>query len=598
MRRAPAAAALAACLTAASLPTPAAAQTATAAKTSAAVLPARTLLHFSIPSVDDLRERYNATKGSGLLTGPETADLREKFMAQYEQASAKLESEIGVGLDDILTVAEDEFSISVSEPDDGPLALLLFIGFGEDSSTVDALTDKIQDAYKSQGGTVDTADVGGVELVNAYDPNGDVDHEAFSFNYFIADGVWVIGTNKAALESVVERWGGDSDDTLASDEQFEEMMERVTPVEGRTPALMSYIDPLELARSAAGVVNQVEPQAGQGINMALGFLPLTGLQNLVAASSATDFGDLDDGVESLGKGFVKINKPTNGLLEVFKAVDGEQAPPSWVSDDAASYQSFTWAVEDAYNAIEQTIDQFQGRGATQRQLDQIRDMPGGPGIDIKADVLDQLEGTVRTATYPNEGTTAQNLTPEDLAKIGGSQLFAVRLKRTHNLGETIGKVLENAPAEVETRDFRGTTIYEFDMDEAGVGGFAIANDHLLISTDVTVLEKVLREGGSPLAESDKFERATEDMPLDGAGLIYNDPAAQLRGPYEMARNGAFDDLLRENTDDDFPTEEVLDIVHDLPAFADIAKYFGLGAAYTSVEDDGYLLIQRTVETED
>ena len=586
----------AACLTAACLPADAFAQTATDTRTSASLFPARTTLFFSIPSVEEFRERFNETKGSGLLTGPETADLRQQFMEQYRKASQKIEEEIDLSLDQLLNVAKEEFSLGVTEPQDGPISLVLIIGVGSNTDTVDTIVGRIQDAYKSQGGSIETSNVDGVEIIQAVAADPDVPHEKFGFNYFIADGKWVIGTSVAALEAVIDRWDGDSDDTLAEEEQFTSMMERVELGRDRLPAMMSYVDPMELARSAAMAVSEADPQAGQGVNMALGFLPLTGLQNFRGISSATDFGGGE--VEGEGKTFIKIDRPTNGLLEVFKFAEGDHAPPAWVSDQVAAYASFTWAIDDAYAAIEQTVDQFQGRGATQRQLDQIRDMPGGPGLHIKDDVIDQLEGTVRTFTIPSEGTTTQNLTPEQLANIGGSQVFALKLKRTHNMGEVLAKLAESQPGQLESRDFRGTTIYEFEPanvngQAAMVGGVAIAEDHLMIATDVTMLEAVIRGGGSPLADSSAYQRAVEDMPTDAASLGFNNPGAQLKGPYEMARNGAFDDLIR-NADDDFPAEEVIAVLHDLPAFDSIVKYFGFAAGYTTIEDDGYLMYQRQV----
>lgn len=586
--------AVAAVAAAALTTTSALAQSAVAEGQTAALLPERTTLHFSIPSVADFRERFHSTTGSGLFTGPEMAELRERFMEQYEQANDKVEDELGLSINDLLGVASEHFSLAVTEPDDGVLSFVMFVGFGDDSATVDTLVEKIQDAYKEQGGEIETTESGDVEIVTCYDPNADVDHEALSFNYFIADGMWVIGTNRTALEAVVDRWEGDAD-SLADDELYREVMDKVDLGFGREPAMKAFFNPIELVQAVGATVAQVDPQAGAGINMGLGFLPLTGLQNLRCIASTTDFGGAAG--EGIAKTFVRVDRPTNGLLKVFSLQERDQTPPGWVPAEAVGYQSFTWAIDDAYAAVEGLVDQFQGRGATERFMDQIQEMPDGPGLHIKEDVLDQLDGTVVSFTIAGKGTTTE-LTPEQLASLGGSQVFAAKLKRTNNASEVLAKLAEFSKGELESRDFRGTTIYEFEANngQGGMtGGVAIANEFLLVATDIELLEGVIRGGGgNSLANTDAYKKATEGFPGEAAGLAFANPAEQLRSFYEPARNGAFDELIRQ-ADDDFPAEQVISVLRDLPAFADIQKYFGYSGSYTILEDDGVLSVRRNVE---
>lgn len=564
------------------------AQVAVAEGQTAAVLPERTYLHFSIPDIEELKTRFNATQGSGLFTGPEFEDLRERVLEQYEELNDQAEREIDLSLDDLLGVAKTHFSLAVTEPDDGVLSLVIFVGIGDDTSTVDSIVEKIQDAYKEQGADVEETEVGGVEIVNCFIPNTKPDPEAFSFNYFIADGMWVIGTNRTVLESVVDRWGGDGDN-LAGDELYREVMDKVDLGFGREAALEAFFNPIELIQAVGGTVAQVDPQTGAQINMGLGFLPLTGLQNLRCIGSKTDFGGAAG--EGMAKTFTMITQPTTGLLKIGTLREQDQTPPEWVPAEASTYQAFTWSVEDAYAAVEGLVDQFQGRGATERFMDQIAEMPDGPGLHIKDDIIDQLEGTISTFTVPNKGTTTE-LTPEDLASIGGKQVFALRLNRTHNAGEVLEKIAEAAEGELESRDFRGTTVYEFGGGGPMVGGVAVVNDNIVVATDVELLENVIRGGGgNSLANTDAFQKATEGFPQNAAALVYADPAEQIRAIYEPARNGAFDDLIKQ-ADDNVPVDLIISVLRDLPAFADIEKYFGYSAGYTVIEDDGYLGVRK------
>ena len=176
--------------------------TASGVAPSASVLPEDTYFLMTVPDAETFSERFGQTRGSGLYTGSETEALREKFLAFWQQANAAAQGQLGFTADDILANAKGELAFAVAQAD-GKLGGLLFIGF-EDENIVDSLVEQVEAAYEGQGGEITRASVEGVEISTAAVPDGEVDPELLSMNYFVADNKWVIGTNRAVLEKVVE----------------------------------------------------------------------------------------------------------------------------------------------------------------------------------------------------------------------------------------------------------------------------------------------------------------------------------------------------------------------------------------------------------
>ena len=181
------------------------------------------------------------------------------------------------------------------------------------------------------------------------------------------------------------------------------MLEKVDLDQNRAPAMLAYVDPIGLTKEVATLVTQINPEAAMPVGMAMGFLPLTGFEGLLGMIQTTDMAT-KEGYDGITKQYLYTEPPAQGLLKVFATKTRDQMPPAWVPASVATYAGLSWEVEGAYDEVERLVDNTMGQpGKTAEFLDQLRDMPGSPGIHIKEDVLDQLEGTFRTLTVPGPG---------------------------------------------------------------------------------------------------------------------------------------------------------------------------------------------------
>ena len=63
--------------------------------------------------------------------------------------------------------------------------------------------------------------------------------------------------------------------------------------------------------------------------------------------------------DGLSKTFFLAPKPVQGLLKVFSFPQVALRPEAWVPATVASYQSFSWDLDNAFDAINELVNKFQ-----------------------------------------------------------------------------------------------------------------------------------------------------------------------------------------------------------------------------------------------
>ena len=579
-----------ACPAAAQTATETAAENASGVSRSVDVLPPGVLLHAGFPSVDAFRERIRDARIYGLLTDPSMEDFKSQLMEKIEQASDALQKETGLTLEDLVDMAQGEVAFALMQPPGESMAVALFVDYGQNQATVDAILEQLEDAAKDNGGEILSEPVDGAELITVImDENPGVDPEIASYNYMLRDDVWVMASSLDALAAINDRWDGGSEPTFAQDDAtYKEVTEAIDLGTGRAPSTTFFANPIGIVRAGVQAFAQADPNNGQQAMMAMGFLPLTGLDNFRAVASAADF-DPETGDE-ISKSFLRINRSGNaGLLDLFALAAADNTPPAFVSADVNAFQSLQWQPEKAYKAVESLVDQFTGPGTVRKQLEQIEEMPDGPGINPKTDVLDQITGRlVVQADTAGRGDQAQE-----------RQLISLELVKGSTLPDTVKRLVDDMGGDnVDQRDFRGTTVYQFEFPAQSVGaepgqmqtgGLAFADGYLHFATQVSLLEAVLRGVENPLSEAERFTSKVGDVPKATLYLQFSDGAAQIEQAWEFARNGGLDEALDdEDFDFDFTT---------LPPFNEVRKYLGTGIGYAIRTDDGVLTTGRKFAAE-
>ena len=533
------------------------------------LLPQEVLLFFSIPSIPELKERMGSSLFGEMLQDPELQPFIDGVKEKIEEASEEMKDKSGVSLDTLLEIPQGEITFAVLELPPRKLAMVLLIDYGDNKDTMDKLLDHLESALKDQGGDVSAEEVGDATIRN-FTFEQEEENPFNQFAYFDQDNYLVMASDPEALKAVLERWDGESDDTLAEQDVFHYIMEKCAS-DDREPVLKWFFNPIGLTQSVVGMLQAQVPQAG----LVLGFMPILGLDKFKAMGGAGDVGVED--YDSLSKTVIYVDQPTSGLLNLFQFPAADLSPPKWVPADAAAYTAVNWDVAGAYAAVENLVDQFQGPGAFSRLVDEASE--DGPGIHIKKDFIDQLSGQIHVVMEPQE-------------EFGGSPpiLFAMDVKSTSKMAGVLAKAAKSDDFPGSSREFEGTTVYDIDAPNSGQSiSIAVADKHLIVSTDTSLLENALRpsSGGESLSDDPLYKKLADKFPKKMSMMSFQNGNSQLKAIYDLVKSGNLPDM----------PPEVSDLISKLPDYEVLEKYLRAQASYTIPDKKGAYGVSFTLKEE-
>jgi hypothetical protein len=261
-------------------------------------------------------------------------------------------------------------------------------------------------------------------------------------------------------------------------------------------------------------------------------------------------------------------------------------PEPWVPASVASYASFSWDLDGAYNGLNDLVNQVQP-GMLQVLQQQLVGPNGGDPLDLQKDIFGPLGNRITVIT------DFKKPVKEDSQRL----LLGVSLTDSKKFQATLNKIIEIAGGSPAKRDFLGTTIYDFKLPEmpnaaggadnpfkSGTASLAIAKDTLFVASEPAFLEAILRGGASPLADSPDFLTFAKQTPGKSSTLSYSKSEESARALYDSIKSGDFAKQMK-NT----PNGPDLDKIFDkskLPDFSVFTKYMSASGGFGLMEDDG------------
>ncbi len=523
------------------------------------LLPKDTLAFFTISDVPEFRQKWDKTSVGQLLHDPKLKPFLDDVEKKIDEASKNMENETGVSIADLLEVPQGELTIALLEKPARKLSFVFMLEFGKNKATIEKLLKKFDEALEKEQAEHTTEEIEKI-AVHVYTlKNPEPDNPFKTITYFTDESFLVFSTEIEAIKEVLERWEGDSDDSLADNDQFKYIQSKCK-LESGEPLLKWYINPIGLIQSGITMAQATIPQAG----LAAAFLPMFGVDGWKGWGGTLDF---DEGeFEGVSNSFIFAENP-KGLMGVFLFPETQLVPPKWVPADIGSYNAANWNIAGAYTSIETLVDSFQGRGATGRFLDQIAEQ--GPMVHAKKDIIDHLDGKIHILqSEAKDSDDDAPPTPQVLAAFG--------LKDPAKIKKTLAAAAKSAASNLETREFNGETIYEiFTPNSDQSVSIAVTEGQLIITNDTPLLEGVMRGqsgGRAALIDSSEYKRISKYFPSKTSMVSFQRSEAQFKTYYNLLRKS---DNFIDGID-----------VSKLPPFEAISKYFQPSGSYTIPDKKG------------
>ncbi|MCC9608211.1 DUF3352 domain-containing protein [Blastopirellula sp. JC732] len=337
------------------------------------ILPDNTVIYARLTNVNEVKEKFGQTSIGKMMNDPQMQPFVAGVWLAINDSVAQVEDQVGISLDEVLSIPQGEIAFSLVPQESGPLAFVMFIDLGDNPATARKAMETLEELATGDGATLESETYKETKLNIINGRRGPL-------VYCEQDETLLLSNRTEALEDVIENWDGLRENPLSQSQKFVTIMSNSRGTKDEPPQLFWYADPIEAVREISA--------GGAGSGYLLAFLPVLGLDGVKAVGGSHIMATEDfDAISHL---HVMLERPRTGVLAMIAPQNAETKPEMWVPADVTTYMTVNWDVEKTYNALETLYDSIRGEGKLAEDID--RRINNRLKIDFKADIIDNLDG--------------------------------------------------------------------------------------------------------------------------------------------------------------------------------------------------------------
>ncbi len=541
------------------------------------LLPKKVLAYLRVADAPALIEAFKETSMGRLGNDAQIRPLVTQLYGSAAQAFAAIQDEIGVSLSEIMNLPQGEMCIAVVGRERGEPALIALMDVGQNLPAARKILGAAEKAAQRDGKTRRTEDVGDVQLTILDD----------KFVFCDRESTVLFSSSPELVKEILQTWDEDEGvETLADNLQFTTIMRGSLGTKNERPQITWFVDPIEL-------VTEVTRNNG-GAQMVLGMLPMLGLDGIKSAGGSIILATEE--FDSISHMHLLLDSPREGIVKMLAIESGDVEPEDWVPQDAASYMTVHWDLQQTLDELEKMLDAFRGEGFFSGIIKKRMSDP--LGIDFQKDILDQLDDRATHVSWFEKPARINS----------GTNLVGVKLKDAKAFARTLDTILLEVGQRATKKTYRGITYHEFTprrspnakqliLVRQPTPCMAIVGDYLLASDSVKCLEAAISAKRDPSnAFSDELDykliasRIEQQLGSTKPGMVaFQRPEETMRSFYELATAPATRRRLDELAKSNQALKTLNDALRDnpLPPFSAIAKYLAPGGGMLVSDASGF-----------
>lgn len=550
-------------------------------------LPKNTLVFARVVNAAALRKAFDQTSLGQMIKDPALKDVVDDVEKNLKQFSTDVKQAAGITLKELLDLPTGAMNIAVVPTSDPkiPVGYYASCDAGENDKAFSEAMSKLIAFGAEKGSKVTDESLGNVKIRKIESEVKDDDGETVKMTFAVAQTgtVYHVASSPDVLKKAIEGAGTDNLAGLSDFRKATTKFRKDSQLQlfANVPSIVK----IGIQAAAANADNaQVDAQQVETIVNMLG---LGGVKAIAASITLND-----PEFDTVTTNSIILDKPVEGILKVFKLQPSKFEPEAWVPADVISYQTMGWDFDSAYTGINDIVNMF-NPGFLNVLEQQLVGPNGGEPLSLQKDVFGPLGNRV---------TIISDVT-KPIKEDSQRTLFAVALDDSNAFGKTLEKLFDLAELQPKKREFQGTTIYDIEPDLAAAGGvnveagklsIAIAKDTLFVTSNVTLLESVLRGGSDKLADLPAYKAVSRHFPASTASISFSAAEEASRATYEMLKQGQLDQALgaaAQQAGGDAPKVDQFFDPKKLPDFSVFAKYMSNGGGYSVVDEDGVTQVQ-------
>ena len=602
------------------------------------LLPADTLLVFSVPDCEKLGGILERTPQNRLWNDPAMKPFRDACLVKWKSDLIEpLERDLGVKLADYTALLRGQLTLAITQDgwtgqSEAETGNLLLLDARDKSDQLKTNLTELRKKWTDAGKAVRTEKLRDVEFsvvtlssndvpptIKRFFPQKQVVQElgrepeepSTKPNELVVgqfESLLIVASSLRTVESVVAHLTGGSAPALADEAAFESDRLKFF----RESAAFGWCN----AKRYFDVVAQIpptepNPQAPTPLVLpdfrrVCDSLGLLGLKTL-----AFNFREQPDG--ALLELFIGAPDATRkGLFSLLTLEGKESGPPAFVPADAVKFQRCRLDGKKFVATLEKMLGdispQYLSTWNFLIQTGEAGVRQSNPDYDLRKSVFGNLgDDLIAYEKAPRGSSPAELAAPPSLLAIGSPDAEALCRALAGVLVIRTGDALSP-----KTREFLGRKIYSVRLPGPGEGqtlSYTAGNGYVAFSTDALMVEEFIRSVESParpLKETAGLAEAAERVGGLGTGLFcYENQVDSARLRFELSRKAPETAGAKTGSDNPYLNalpfagpeksfRELMDFTL-LPEFAKVSKYFhfGVWAANSNVEGINFKFFSPT-----
>jgi hypothetical protein len=535
------------------------------------LLPEETLFFIRVANLSETYEKFQKTSLSRMFNDPELRPLIDQLYGEALNAFSEIEGQIGLSLDDILSIPQGEFYLALVDMNPLPPQLVLILDAGDAGSKLDDLIERGLQAVADRGDNFVEDNYREDKLISL---SGGGRNQTVVFTR--RESTLLVGTGENVVKQMLDAWDERDEDRtkLIENQKFVSVMKRCIGTKEERPQVTFFIDPIRFFRTVT--------RGNAGAAIAMQLLDPLGLNHLEAVGGSVILAAEE--FDSIGHFHVLIKNPREAVLKMIALDKVDSTPEPWVNRDASGYMTLQWDTQQTFDELASIYDLISVEEGAFRELVRSR-VSERIGFDLEQEILGNVTGRVSLFTRVERPIRVN------------SQVTGVTVHfKDKNAAETmVKKLVERFPQAFEAKSYGSNRYYAVkiggqrrrqrepsDLLRVPTPAMCQIDNCIVITDSVKLIENCLitkNTADDSLAEDLEYGLVMSRLSRQPGGanpsmVSFSRPEEQFRMYYDIVTADSTKTRLDEAGQDNPFVQKLSKALGDnpLPPFSTLAKY--------------------------
>jgi len=348
------------------------------------LLPASTQAFATLPNSAGFLKNWKQTQLGQLADDPQMAEFWSNQQEEIRRRLASAGWQLSLKVEDLENLCSGQAALGlISRPEttEKPFSLALIIDVADRQDALDKFFQRVNSDMESQKGTLKIIESKGLEVKHYSIPKLTTEGRARDSYFAVSKDQLFIADDLRSIDELIDAQATPRQDSLSKSDLYTKIQTRIARDE-HIAEVEYFVQPLGLGKLLRSISTQ---KSKKQVDL-LKLLEDQGFGAINAAAGSVQMAKED--LDMHHQGFILREEEVPESVQILDFPNQEAlVPPPWISSASASVMGFSWNFSEAFPKLRGIVDAYIGDEQFDEILEQIKNDPQGPQIDIRKEIL-------------------------------------------------------------------------------------------------------------------------------------------------------------------------------------------------------------------